>query len=166
MELYNNGLCEDCHLLSFGQWRTMWHDQSFQGYQTERPCVPFSVFALYRRADGLIKHAEMNGDIQGFSLCRRGPKLTRLLFANDCLLFCRAVMQKCDKVLHILETYEGELGQKVNRSKITLFFSKATVDGIKTNIKLALEVPEIMQYEKYLGLHLWLGRVRKQASII
>lgn len=70
-------------------------------------------------------------------------------------------MEECDKVLHILETYEGELGKKVNGSKTTPFLKKATVDDIKTNIKLVLEVPKIMQYEKYLGLPSLVGKGKK-----
>ena len=62
--------------------------------------------------NGLIKKAEMNGDIHGFSLCRRGPKLTHLLFADDSLLFCRATMEECGKVLNMLSDYEDASGQK------------------------------------------------------
>ena len=101
---------------------------------------------------------ESNGDIHGFSLCRRGPKLTHLLFADDSLLFCKANMVECGKVLEILNMYEMALGQKVNRSKTSLFFSKCTLTKLKHEIKVALGVPEIMQYEKYLGLHSFVGK--------
>jgi len=92
--------------------------------------------------NGLIKNAKLNGDIHGFSLCRRGPKLTHLLFTDDNLLCCKATLEECSKVLGILETYEVASGQKVNRSKTTLFFSKPTLDGVRSNIKLG--VLEIM----------------------
>ena len=39
----------------------------------------------------------MKGDIEGFSLCRNGPKVTHLFFfffANDCLLFCRSTLEE------------------------------------------------------------------------
>ena len=36
-------------------------------------------------------------------------------------------MEDCGKMLHILEAYEGALGQKVNRSKTSLF-CRATVE--------------------------------------
>ena len=86
--------------------------------------------------------------MHGFSLCRRGPKLTHLLFADDSLLFCRATMEECGKVLDILNGYEEASDQKINRSKTTLFFSKATKGAIKNQIKEAWGVLEIMQYEK------------------
>ena len=56
-------------------------------------------------------------------------------FADDSLLFCRATVEECANVLKILEAYEGSSGQKVNRDKTTLFFSRSTLDDIKSNIK-------------------------------
>lgn len=46
---------------------------------------------------------KVGGDIKGFSLCRRGPTLTQLLFVDDSLLFCRVTSEECAKVLNILE---------------------------------------------------------------
>ena len=80
----------------------------------------------------------MKGDIHGFSLCRRDPKLTHLLFADDSLLFCKATMEECGKVLEILNMYEGSLGKKLNTSKMTLFFSKFTYVELRSSIKGAL----------------------------
>ena len=80
----------------------------------------------------------------GYSLCKRGPKLTHPLFTDDSLLFCRATMEECGKVLEILDMYEGASGQKVNRSKTTLFFSKHTSTDVKHGVKVALGVPKIM----------------------
>lgn len=65
-------------------------------------------------------------------------------FADDSLLFCGATVEECGKVLNILEAYEGASGEKVNRSKIALFFSKSTTKDIKSNIKLVLGVSEIL----------------------
>ena len=85
--------------------------------------------------NGMIKKVERDGDIQGFSLCKRGPKLTHLFFADDCLLFCRATMDEYGKVLDILNDYEEASRQKINKNKTTFFFSKATDAAIRNNIK-------------------------------
>ena len=109
----------------------------------------------------MIKKAERSGEIHGYSLCRQGPKLTHMFFADDSLLFCRATMKECGKVLEILDMYEGASGKKVNRSKTTLFFSKHTSTDIKHDIKVALGVLEIMQYERYIGLPSFVGEGKK-----
>ena len=95
-----------------------------RGIRQGDPISPF-LFLLYTEGlNGLIKKAERDGDIHGFSLCRRGPKLTHLLFANDSLLFCKATTEECGKVLDILNGYEEASGQKINRSKMALFLAK------------------------------------------
>ena len=49
----------------------------------------------------------------------------------------------------------------MNRSKTVLFFSKSTTTDARAQIKEALGVPEIMHYEKYLGLPSFVGRGKK-----
>ena len=96
--------------------------QPFKRIRQGNPLSPFLFLLCTEGLNGFIKHVEMNGDIHGFSLCRNGQELTHLLFVDDSLLFCRATEEECGKVLNILEAYEGASGQKVNRSKTTLFF--------------------------------------------
>ena len=115
-----------------------------RGIRQGDPLSPFLFLLCTEGLNGMIKNVERNGDIHGFSLCRRGPKLTRLLFGDDSLLFCRATIEECGKVLKILEEYERALGQRVNKNKTALFFSKFTNADTKHSTKLALGVPKIM----------------------
>ena len=131
-----------------------------RGIKHGDPLSPFLFLLCIEGLNGLIKNAELNGDIHGFSLYRRGPKLTHLLFVDDSLLFCRATVEECVNVLKILEAYERASGQKVNRDKTVLFFSRSTLDDIKSSIKQSLGVQEILRYEKYLGLPSLVGTKR------
>ena len=70
-------------------------------------------------------------------------------------------MEKCGKVLDILKDYKDASGQKINKSKTALFFSKATERSVKDQIKEAWGVLEIMQYKKYLGLPSFMGKGKK-----
>ncbi len=108
----------------------------------------------------LINKAGRDGDIQGVSLCREGPKITHLFFADDSLLFSKATPTACETIQGILDKYEKASGQQVNRDKTTIFFSKNTPEASQNVIKEALEVPIIRQYEKYLGLPSLVGRNR------
>ena len=68
--------------------------------------------------------------------------------------------------MDILDVYRKCSGQQINRNKTTIFFSKSTKVESREQIKLALGVPEIIQYEKYLGLPSLVGRKKKkQVSI-
>ena len=132
-----------------------------RGIRQGDPLSPSLFLLCMEGLNGMIKNAERRREIHGYSLCRRGPKLTHLLFAYNSFLFCRATMEECGKVLEILERYEGGSGQKVNRSKTAMFFNKHTSIGVKHDIKVALDVLEIMQYEKYLGLPSFVGKGKK-----
>ena len=54
-------------------------------------------------------------------------------------------------MMDILKVYEEASRQKINRSKTSLFFSNSILEDVKHGIKVTVGVPEIMQYEKYLG---------------
>ena len=73
-----------------------------RGLRQGNPLSPYLFFMCTKGLLGLIKKATYNG----VSICRNGPKLTNLLFANDSLIFCRAKEDKCLRLLDILTTYE------------------------------------------------------------
>ena len=60
-----------------------------RGLRQGDPLSPV-LFLLCNGLHGLINKVASNGYINGFSLCRQGPKLTHLFFVDDSLLFCRA----------------------------------------------------------------------------
>uniref|UniRef100_A0A2N9HDU2 Reverse transcriptase domain-containing protein n=1 Tax=Fagus sylvatica TaxID=28930 RepID=A0A2N9HDU2_FAGSY len=122
---------------------------------------PISPYLFLLCAEGLhylISNAKDRGSLQGTSLCRNGPKITHLFFADDCLLFSKATSGDCATIQEILTTYEKASGQQVNREKTAIFFSKATPMTSQNAIKDSLGVPIIRQYEKYLGLPSLVGR--------
>ena len=81
-----------------------------RGIRQRDPLSPFLFLLCTEGLNGLIKKADLQGDIHGYSLCRRGPKLMHLLFADDSLIFYRAIME-CNKV-DILKVYKEASGQK------------------------------------------------------
>ena len=70
-------------------------------------------------------------------------------------------MADLQAIQDILSLYEQALGQKLNREKTTIFFSKAVSEDTKASIWDFLQVPELKEYEKYLGLPAVVGRKRK-----
>ena len=137
-----------------------------KGIRQGGPLSPFLFLLCTEGLHGLITEAARAKEINGFSLCKRDPKLTHLFFADDSLLFCKADPQECGNVLKILSAYEAVFGQKINREKTSLFFSKSTEEETRQEIKRVLVVQEIKFYEKYLGLPSLVGRGKKQALAI
>lgn len=80
---------------------------------------------------GMINSAANNDKIRGVSICRTGPQITHLLFADDSLIFCRAKEAKCQKLLDLLAIYEKAL-KKINRLKTT---SSSANQPLKTRKK-------------------------------
>ena len=80
-------------------------------------------------AEGLsamIKKEEREGLLKGVAVSREASQISHLLFADDSIVFCRAFVEECDRLIKVLEDYEGESGQKLNKEKTSLFFSKNT----------------------------------------
>ena len=74
----------------------------------------------------LIKKPVADGHVEGIAICRGGPELSHLFFANDSLIFCNASLSECNSLQCILHIYEQASGQQLNRAKTSLFFSKNT----------------------------------------
>ena len=134
-----------------------------RGLRQGDPLSPYLFLLCTKGFHGLLRKAKIEGDIRVVSICRNGPKLTHLLFANDSLIFCRSKTEECAKLLEILATYERASGQQINKDKTMLFFSKSTSQGVQDAIKDTLGVPVVYQYEKYLGLPSFIGRKKKES---
>ena len=59
-------------------------------------------------------------------MCRRAPLVSHLLFVDDCIVFCNASKEERLRLTKILEVYERESRQKLNREKTSLFFQQNT----------------------------------------
>ena len=131
-----------------------------RGLHQGDPLSPYLFLLCAEGLHSLISRASEEGDLHGVTLCRRGPRITHIFFADDSLLFTKAMTRDCAKLQEILLMYERASGQQVNRDKTTIFFSKATPMGIQEAIKATLGVPIIKQYERYLGLPSFVGKNR------
>ena len=134
-----------------------------RGIHQGNPLSPYLFLLCLEGLHRMIQKAADSGDIRGVSICRNGPKLTYLFFADDSLLFYRSTIHDCQKVMDILSSYEAVSGQKLNRNKTALFFSKSTPGDMQRQIMEILGVTELKQYAKYLGLLAMVGR-NKRAS--
>ena len=64
-----------------------------------------SPYLFLLHAEGftsLLAKAELEGRINGVSICRRAPKVSNLLFADDSLLFCQTTQTEVMAIAEIL----------------------------------------------------------------
>ena len=129
-----------------------------RGHRQGDPLSPYLSLLVFEGLNGLIEQAVGVGDIKGFSLCRNGPQISHLFFADDTLLFCRAELREIQTIQNILRKYELASGQKINQGKTTLFFGRSVSPMSRNAIKNLLGVPEIKEFEHYLGLPAIVGK--------
>ena len=94
-----------------------------RGIRQGDPLSPYMFLLCAEGFTSLLQKAELDGIIQGVSICRRAPSISHLLFANDSLLFCQAKDMETKVVMEILKLYAEASGQCINMDKSSVFFS-------------------------------------------
>ena len=113
------------------------------------------------RFSSLLKNAEMNGNIQGVSICAGAPSITHLLFADDSLLLLKANDENAAHLRHVLQIYETCSGQKINKEKSSIVFIKNTKSCARRRFMEILDLTREMLNSRYLGLQYIWGDQRK-----
>ena len=81
-----------------------------KGIHQGDPLSPYLFLLCSKCLNGLLEQAVVAKFLEGFSLCKYGPKISHILFADDSLLFCRARVADVSKILEILGKYERASG--------------------------------------------------------
>uniref|UniRef100_A0A2N9GCH6 Reverse transcriptase domain-containing protein n=1 Tax=Fagus sylvatica TaxID=28930 RepID=A0A2N9GCH6_FAGSY len=123
--------------------------------------VHYSV--LLNGLSALLRRGEADFVFRGVAVCRGGPRVTHLLFADDCLLFFRATTDECLAVMNILGKYEVASGQKLNNDKTSIFFSTNISTESREDIRNLMGASNTNSIEKYLGLPSFVERSKIKA---
>lgn len=60
--------------------------------------------------------------------------MNNLMFADDCILFYKALVEECRSISKILELYEVVSGQCLNEQKTSILFSGNTKQQVRRQI--------------------------------
>lgn len=93
---------------------------------------PLSHYLFIMCAEALSKLIQVVEDtraITGVPLARNKMHISHLFFADHSLLFCKANSLEWSRLIQVLDTYEHVSGQRLNKEKTSIFFSKNTSKG-------------------------------------
>lgn len=109
----------------------------------------------------MITDAVRNGEWLPMKLSRDGPKISHLFFADDVLLFTKAIVSQAMLVKRGVDNFCGVSRLRINIAKSKMFASL----GVKRSRRLRLTQVMNMHFtthiDKYLGFKMFNGRITK-----
>lgn len=116
------------------------------------PISPKIYILCAQGLSSIIRRHEDVGLIHGMSIARGAPYISHLLFADDCYMFLRAEEVEARTMKSVLSRYEKLYGQTINLNKSSIIFGPNTRAQDRTAVCQTLQVNEVQEPEKYLGM--------------
>ena len=85
--------------------------QPTKGIHQGDPLSPYLYLMVVEGLSSLIKKSVEDGTLEEVAVCRGGPKLSHLFFADDSLIFYKATISECESLQRIFQVYENAFGQ-------------------------------------------------------
>ena len=132
-----------------------------RGLRQGDPLSPYLFILCAEGLSALIKNAETRWALQGVRVCRIAPRVSHLLFADDCFLFFQAEENQAIVMKQILSQYEEASGA-ISLPKSEIFYSRNVQDPLQQSITNILGVRAVLGTGKHLGLPSMVGRSKKE----
>jgi hypothetical protein len=133
-----------------------------RGLRQGDPLSPYLFLLCVEGLSSLLHQAEINEMIQGIKICQGAPSVTYLLFADDSLILMKVDVANVHKLQNILDLYESCSGQKINKEKSSIMFSRNVSNTRREELKHLLQLSMEARTKRYLGLPIHIGRSRQR----
>ena len=133
-----------------------------RGIRQGDPLSPYLFLLCSEGFSNLLRRAAESKKMSGMRICRRGPSITHLFFADDSLIFCKANQQQATELMRVLQVYAIGSGQLINLDKSSILFSKNVSPVVKQEICQIMGNMQQVSQGKYLGLPMVVTRTKEQ----
>lgn len=132
-----------------------------RGIRQGNPLSPYIFILCAEGFSYLLHRHESMGALHGCKVARKAPVIFSLLFADDRMVCFRATEVETKTIHDILYTYGQASGLEINHQKSAVMFSTNTPLIVRRRVCNILQIKEVAQQFKYLGLPLWIGRKQR-----
>ena len=132
-----------------------------RGLRQGDPLSPYLFVLCMEKLSIYISQRVGEGSWLPISISKDGPPISHLLFADDVLLFCKAKNSQVRIVLDTLDDFCMASGLRVNFKKSRALSSKNVSRRRKENFTGISSIRFTTDLDKYLGVPLVQGRVKK-----
>ena len=98
MEKFNHAVYNICYILHKDQCKPKGHIIPSRRIRHGNPLSPYIFLLCAKGILALIQQVMGSGQMEGIVVCRKGPKLSHLFFANDSLIFYKASIAECESL--------------------------------------------------------------------
>ncbi|XP_026398930.1 uncharacterized protein LOC113294768 [Papaver somniferum] len=139
-----------------------------RGLRQGDPLSPYLFILCMEVLSRTLIDAENKGKIHGIKIEKKAHVVSHLLFADDCIIFCKADKKEAENILNIFEKFSYGSGQMINLTKSGIFFSKNTSKEMVKEITELMKIDPIPLADKYFGSPLFTNKskVKSFYSII
>ena len=136
--------------------------QPSRGIRQGDPLSPY-IFILCIEFLGreLVIQSKNRKNHLGMQTHRHGPRISFLMFANDCIILAKASQKACSNINKILHIFYAMSSQLVNFCKSSVQFSNNIQGAMKRRLREALNISMSNSINKYLGCPIIQGRVKR-----
>ena len=155
------------HCVRSSRLSLIWNGTKLNDFEPSRglrqgdPMSPYLFVLCMEKLSVMINNKVAEGLWKPIRICRTGPGISHLLFADDVLLFCNGKKSQVRLVMEIMQNFCNMSGLSINLEKSKAMASKGLSSRKKTSLANFTSIHFTGDIGKYLRVPLLKGRVTK-----